>query len=242
MALSPAAALPAGTPLFGIAKPMSIFSRTRDIIAANVIDLTNRSDDPAKTIRVIIMEMEETLVEVRASAARGIADQKEKRRQVAQLAALQESWTERAELALSKGRDDLARLALVEKEKLNGLGDELGEEIKGIEQALRASEGDIAKLQAKLREARIRQSAIATRFETAHNKVRMREMYAGSRVENAFSNFALLEREADLAEGHAEALMLAAPRSLEEEIAELQVAERVDAELEAMKAARRLAA
>src|SRR5687768_13055617 len=106
---------------------MSIFSRTRDIIAANVIDLTNRSDDPAKTIRVIIMEMEETLVEVRASAARGIADQKEKRRQVQQLDALQASWTERAELALSKGRDDLARLALVEKEKLTDLGEEIAD-------------------------------------------------------------------------------------------------------------------
>jgi phage shock protein A len=220
---------------------MSIFSRTRDIIAANVIDLTNRSDDPAKTIRVIIMEMEETLVEVRASAARGIADQKEKRRQVAQLESLQESWTERAELALSKGRDDLARLALVEKEKLTGLADELREEIAAIEQALRASEGDIAKLQAKLREARVRQNAILNRFENAQNRVRMREMYAGPRTEQAFSNFELLEREADLAEGHAEALMLAAPRSLEDEIAELRVAERVDAELEAMKS-RRLAA
>ena len=100
---------------------MSIFSRTRDIIAANVIDLLERSDDPAKTIRVIILEMEETLVEVRASAARYIADQKEKRRQIAQLAGLQDSWTERAELALSKGRDDLARAALMEKEKLTDL-------------------------------------------------------------------------------------------------------------------------
>ena len=222
---------------------MSIFSRTRDIIAANVIDLVNRSDDPAKTIRVIIMEMEETLVEVRASAARCIADQKEKRRQVAQLGGMQDSWTERAELALSKGRDDLARLALIEKEKLTDLADELRAEVAGIDQSLRALEGDIAKLQAKLREARVRQNAVATRFESAHNQIRMREMYAGGRVEDAFSNFDLLEREADLAEGHAEALMLAAPqRTLEEEIAELRVAERVDAELEAMKAARRIAA
>lgn len=220
---------------------MSIFSRTRDIIAANVIDLVNRSDDPAKTIRVIILEMEETLVEVRASAARGIADQKEKSRQVAQLADMQASWTERAELALSKGRDDLARLALVEKEKLTGQAEELSEEIKGIEQGLRAFEGDIAKLQAKLREARVRQNAIATRFESAQNRVRLRELYAGSRTEEAFSNFDLLEREADYAEGEADALLLAAPRTLEEEIAELRVAERVDAELEAMKS-RRMAA
>ena len=220
---------------------MSIFSRTRDIIAANVIDLVDRSDDPAKTIRVVILEMEETLVEVRASAARSIADQKEKRRQVAQLGVLQECWTERAELALSKGRDDLARAALMEKEKLGELTDELREEIAGIEVTLRASEADIAKLQAKLREARSRQNGIATRLESAENRVRLREMYAGSRVEDAFSNFALLEREADLAEGHAEALMLAAPKTLEEEIDELKVAERVDAELAAMKTAMRAA-
>ncbi|MBX3561421.1 MAG: PspA/IM30 family protein [Sphingomonas sp.] len=216
---------------------MSIFSRTRDIIAANVIDLVERSNDPAKTIRVVILEMEETLVEVRASAARSIADQKEKRRQIAQLATLQESWTERAELALSRGRDDLARAALMEKEKLTDLADELTREVAEIDAALRASEADITKLQAKLREARSRQAAIATRIESAENRVRMREMYAGSRVEEAFSSFALLERQADLAEGHAEALALAAPpKSLEEEIAELKVAERVDAELEAMKA------
>jgi phage shock protein A len=220
---------------------MSIFSRTRDIIAANVIDLVNRSDDPAKTIRVIIMEMEETLVEVRAAAARLIADQKEKRRQVERLGTMQESWTERAELALSKGRDDLARLALIEKEKLADLDLELREEIGSIDQALRSLEGDIAKLQAKLREARTRQNAVMTRLESAENQMRMREMYSGGRVEDAFSNFDQLEREADYAEGQAEALLLAAPKTLEEEIAELRVAERVDAELEAMKA-RRIAA
>lgn len=221
---------------------MSIFSRTRDIVAANLIDLVDRSDDPAKTIRVVILEMEETLVEVRASAARSIADQKEKSRQVAQLASLQDSWTERAELALSKGRDDLARGALMEKEKLVELAEEIQAEVAEIEQSLRASEADIFKLQAKLREARSRQNNIATRLESAENRARMREMYAGTRVEEAFSNFALLERDADLAEGHAEALALAAPKSLEDEIAELKVADRVDAELAAMKAAMKEAA
>ncbi len=222
---------------------MSIFSRTRDIIAANVIDLVERSNDPAKTIRVMILEMEETLVEVRASAARYIADQKEKRRQIAQLGGLQDSWTERAELALSKGRDDLARAALMEKEKLTDLADELRAEIAEIDAALRAFEADIAKLQAKLREARVRQNAVATRIESAENRARMREMYAGERVEEAFSNFELLERHADLAEGHADALLLAAPpRTLEEEIADLRVADRVELELEAMKAARKEAA
>ncbi|WP_166036696.1 PspA/IM30 family protein [Sphingosinicella sp. YJ22] len=220
---------------------MSIFSRARDIIAANVTDLIDRADDPAKTIRVIIMEMEETLVEVRAAAARSIADSKEKQRQVAVIGNLQASWTDRAELALEKDREDLARAALVEKEKLAGMADELNEEMAAITATLKAAETDIAKLEAKLREARSRQAAIASRMESAQHRVRMREMYAGQRTEAAFASFDLLERQADFAEGQAEALALAAPRSLEEEIAELRVAERVDAELEAMKAARKAA-
>lgn len=220
---------------------MSIFSRTRDIIAANVADLIDRADDPAKTIRVIIMEMEETLVEVRASAARSIADMKEKRRQIGAIESLQASWTERAGVALEKGRDDLARAALIEKQKLSALAEELQDEIDTVAATLRAAEGDIAKLQAKLREARVRQAAIAQRMESAQHRVRMREMYAGERTEAAFASFDLLDRQADYMEGQAEALALAAPRSLEDEIADLRVAERVDAELEAMKAARKAA-
>ena len=95
---------------------MGIFSRTRDIIAANFNDLLDKADDPAKMIRMIIMEMEETLVEVRASAARTIADQKEMQRHVGKLERLQADWAEKAQLALSKDREDLARAALVEQQ------------------------------------------------------------------------------------------------------------------------------
>ncbi|SMF70275.1 phage shock protein PspA [Allosphingosinicella indica] len=216
---------------------MGIFSRTRDIIAANVTDLLDKAEDPAKMIRMIILEMEETLVEVRASAARTIADQKEMRRQIAKLDALAGNWTEKAELALSKDREDLAKAALVEKQKASDLADQLNAEIAVLDDALRASEGDIAKLQGKLREARARQNAIMSRLESAHQRARMREMYAGPKVEDAFSRFDLLERRADMAEGHAEALSLAAPgKTLEEEIAELRSSEKVDAELAALKA------
>jgi len=216
---------------------MGIFSRTRDIIAANMTDLLDRAEDPAKMIRMIILEMEETLVEVRASAARTIADQKEMRRQIGKLAQVQDSWTEKAELALSKGREDLAKAALVEKRKATDLSGQLQAEIDVLEEALRASEGDIAKLQAKLREARSRQNAISARLESANNRVRMREMYAGQKTEDAFSRFEVLERRVDWAEGRADALNLGAPaKSLEEEIAELRSADAVDAELEALKA------
>jgi phage shock protein A len=216
---------------------MGIFSRTRDIIAANMTDMLDRAEDPAKMIRMIILEMEETLVEVRASAARTIADQKEMRRQIAKLAQVQENWTEKAELALSKGREDLAKAALVEKRKATDLSEQLEAEVAVLEDTLRASEGDIAKLQGKLREARSRQNAISARLESANNRFKMRELFAGQKTEEAFSRFSVLERRVDWAEGRADALNLgAAPKTLEEEIAELRSSEAIDAELEALKA------
>ena len=218
---------------------MSVFSRTRDIFAANITEMLDRSEDPAKMIRMVILEMEETLVEVRASAARCIADAKEMRRALSRLDELQKSWTEKAELALSKEREDLAKAALIERQKAADMGQGLRDEIKVIDDTLKSYEGDIAKLQAKLREARARQNAIAARFESAVTRGRARELLNGSRTEDAFSKFELLERRADFAEGRADALGMTGPKSLEEEIAELKAAESVDKELEAMKAALR---
>lgn len=217
---------------------MGIFSRTRDIIAANVTDLLDRAEDPAKMIRMIILEMEETLVEVRASAARTIADQKEMRRHITKLDALQESWKEKAELALSKEREDLAKAALVERQKAVEMADQLKSQILVLDEALAASEEDIAKLQGKLREARARQNSLVTRMESAQSRLRAREMYNGERVQDAFSRFELLERRVDMAEGQADAAGLGGqPKTLEQEIAELQSNDAVEAELAALKAA-----
>ncbi|WP_420140467.1 phage shock protein PspA [Sphingomonas sp.] len=215
---------------------MGIFSRTRDIIAANMTDLLDRAEDPAKMIRMIILEMEETLVEVRASAARHIADQKEMRRQIAKLDQVQQGWLEKAELALSRNREDLAKAALLEKQKAADLAEQLQDEIGQIDEALAACEADIAKLQNKLREARARQNSVTTRLESAQNRTRLREMYAGQKTEDAFSRFELLERRVDLAEGRADAAGMGMQKSLEEEIAELRSADKVDAELAALKA------
>jgi phage shock protein A len=216
---------------------MSIFSRTRDIFAANMTELLDRAEDPARMIRMIILEMEETLVEVRASAAKTIADGKDMRRTLARLDELQSSWTEKAELALSKGREDLAKAALIERQKASEMAEGLKEEIKQLDDTLKSYETDIAKLQGKLREARARQNAIAHRLESAVTRARARELVNGNRTEDAFSRFEILERRADFAEGRAEALGMTGPKSLEEEIAELKSSEKVDAELEAMKAA-----
>ena len=224
------------TPLAGILSG-PIFTRTRDIIAANMAELLDRSEDPARMIRMIIVEMEETLVEVRATAARSIADIKEMRRACNRLDDLQHSWTEKAGLALEKGREDLARAALAEKQKAAEMAEGLHAEVSQIEQVLRGYEADIQRLQAKLAEARARQNAIAARFESAMTRARANEVMHGSRAQEAFAKFELLERRADFAEGAADALALSGPKSLEEEIAELRAADAVDAELEALKAA-----
>lgn len=215
---------------------MGIFSRTRDIVAANMAELLDKAEDPAKMIRMIILEMEETLVEVRASAARTIADQKEMRRHIVKLEGLQSNWTEKAELALSKGREDLAKAALVERQKAVDMVEQLQAEVSVLDDALRSSEEDIAKLQVKLREARTKQASVQTRIETANNRFKLRDMYAGAKTQDAFSRFDVLERRADEAEGRAEAMGLAVPKTLEEEIAELRQADKVDAELAALKA------
>src|SRR5436190_9946150 len=211
-----------------------VFSRARDIFAANMTDLLDRAEDPARMIRMIILEMEETLVDVRSTAARSIADIKEMRRAVGRLDELQADWTAKAELALSKGRDDLAKAALVERQKADEMAEGLRDELNQLEQVLRGYEVDIARLQGKLREARARQNAIAARFESAVTRAKAREMTHGSRTADAFSKFELLERRADLAEGRAEALGIS---SLEDEIDQLRVDEKIDAELEVMKAA-----
>ena len=215
---------------------MGIFSRTRDIVAANFADLIEKAEDPSKMIRMIILEMEETLVEVRASAARTIADQKEMRRHISKLEQLQDNWTEKAELALSKDREDLAKAALVERQKAFDMAEQLKAEVGVLDDALRASEEDIAKLQTKLREARTKQNAVQTRLETANNRTRLREMYNGPKTHEAFSRFDVLDRRVDEAEGRAEALGLGSVKTLEEEISELRAGDKVDAELAALKA------
>lgn len=214
---------------------MGIFSRTRDIIAANVTDLLDRAEDPAKMIRMIIMEMEETLVEVRASAARTIADQKEMRRTILKLDQAQATWAEKAELALSKGREDLAKAALLEKQKMSGSGAQLQAEVDLLDEQLSHYEGDIQKLESKLREARTHQSALLSRLETANNRVRMRSLLRGPKVDEAFSRFDVLERRVDYAEGQVDALALGETRSLEMQIADLRTDDAVEAELAALK-------
>ena len=143
-----------------------VFSRARDIFAANMTELLDRSEDPSRMIRMIILEMEETLVEVRATAARRSPTSRRCGARCVRLDELTDNWTAKAELALSKDREDLAKQALVERQKAAEMAEGLHAEISQIEQVLRGYETDIAKLQGKLREARpgrMRSSAVRKR-------------------------------------------------------------------------------
>jgi phage shock protein A len=218
---------------FGSLSSGPIFSRLGDIMAANMGAMLDRAEDPARMIRMIILEMEETLVEIRASAARTVADVKELRCDIRRLQSMQADWSDKASLALEKDRDDLARAALVEGRKAAAAAQALESELETAENTLKAYELDIAKLQGKLNEARGRQHAIAHRFDRAVVRGRTAELLNGGRTQDAFAQFDVLERRADWAESKAEALGLAQ----EDELASLQADAAVEAELEAMKAA-----
>lgn len=210
-----------------------VFSRLGDIMAANMGAMLDRVEDPARMIRMIILEMEETLVEIRSAAARSVADAKELRLTVVRLEGLGASWADKASLALEKGREDLARAALLERQKSAAAAEALTAELDAAETTLKAYEADIARLQAKLREARARQHAIAQRVVLATARGRTAEVLNGPRTLDAFAQFDVLERGADWAESRAESLGLGTG----DDFAALQAEASIDAELDAMKAA-----
>ena len=215
---------------------MGIFSRLTDIINSNLNSILDRAEDPDKIIRLVIQEMEDTLVEVRSTAAKTIAERKEATRRLARLSEAQRGWEQKAELALSKGREDLAKGALVEKAKLTEAGAMLQEELEELGAMLQQGEADIAKLESKLREAKAKQQALAARHETASSRLKVRRNLYDGRVDDAFARFEQVERKLDAAEGEVEAFDLGRSRSLAEEISELAGDSAIEDELAALKA------
>ena len=215
---------------------MGIFSRLADIINSNVNAILDRAEDPEKIIRLIIQEMEDTLVEARATAARTIADRKEVQRQLRRYHEAQDEWARKAEVALRKEREDLSKAALIEKSKLADAARALEEELAALDAALTRGDEDIAKLETKLREAKARQKAMQTRHEAASNQLRARRQVYDPRLADAFTRFESVERRIDRVEGEAEAYDMGRPRSLTDEIGELEVEGEIEEELNALKA------
>jgi phage shock protein A len=214
---------------------MGIFSRLADIVNSNINAILDRAEDPEKIIRLIIQEMEDTLVEVRSSAVRTIAEKKEIERRVGGLEREQEEWQRRAELAITKGREDLAKGALVAKARVAEALASFQHQRQQIEDALARQNEDIAKLQAKLADAKMREKAIATRQKTAVNRIRLRTHLYDERITDAFARFEQVERALDEIEGKVEAFDLGREKTLAGELAGLEAESGIEEELKALK-------
>ena len=214
---------------------MGVFSRFTDIINSNINALLDKAEDPAKMVRLIIQEMEDTLVEVRSSSAKTLADKKELARQITRYQKDAEQWQEKAELALSKGREDLARAALVEKKKSAENAEAIEEELAHIDEHIAKLQDEITQLQEKLADAKARQKAILMREKTASSRLKVKRNIHSSKVDDALSRFDRYERKIDDIEAEVEAHDLGS-KSLAEEIAELENDENIDDELAQLKA------
>ena len=215
---------------------MGIFTRFSDIVNSNINAILDKAEDPEKIVRLMIQEMEDTLVEVRTTAARTIAEKKELGRKRERLAAALEEWTRKAELALGKDREDLAKAALLEKAKLAETARVLDEELEAIEAELDHQDRDIARLQAKLDEAKAKQKALVARQQTVGSRLRIRRQLYNGKIDEALNRMEQVERKLDQTAGEVEAFDLGQRKTLAEEIAELETEPAIESELEAMKA------
>jgi phage shock protein A len=214
---------------------MGIFSRFTDIINSNINNLLDKAEDPAKMVRLIIQEMEDTLVEVRSNSAKTLADKKELTRQVTRLEKDALQWQEKAELALSKDREDLARAALVEKKKSSESAQALLEELTHTDEHISKLQNEISQLQDKLTDAKARQKAILVREQSASSRLKIKENIHSNRVNDALNRFDHYERKIDSIEAEVESYDMAG-KSLADEIDDLATDAKVDDELAQLKA------
>jgi len=215
---------------------MSIFSRLTDIINSNLNAMLDKAEDPEKVIRLVIQEMEDTLVEIRSAAARTIADKKEHERKMHALRHEQDEWQAKAELAVAKGREDLAKGALRERAKISDQLQVLEKELTHIEESIRKYSDDIGQLQAKLNDAKARQKTLVMRRHTAANQIKVRRQLDTGRVDKALAKFEIYEKKLDSEEAEVESFGLGRKKTLSDEINDLESEERVQKELEELKA------
>ncbi|MAQ11573.1 MAG: phage shock protein PspA [Gammaproteobacteria bacterium] len=214
---------------------MGIFSRFTDIINANINSILDKAEDPEKMVRLIIQEMEETLVEVRTQSAKLIADKKELERKSERWSSEIVEWERKAEVAISKEREDLARAALKEKRNCEEASITLESELQQVSDSLEKLSGDVAQLQQKLKDAKLRQKALILRGDTAKSRMGVKRQLHTVNIDEALTKFDRFERRIDDMEGEVEAFELG-QRSLSEEIAELERDEQINADLAELKA------
>jgi phage shock protein A len=216
---------------------MGVFSRFSDIVNSNINALLDRAEDPEKMVRLIIQEMEDTLVEVRSNSARVIAEKKDLERRIERLKVEADDWQGRAELALSKDREDLAKGALIEKQKVTDLALTVENELEQHDVQLARLKDEIGQLQDKLKDAKARQQSILMRRETATSRLEVKKQLDSGKVQDAMMRFEQYERKIDHIEAEVESYELTSKsqRSLSDQFAELEAEDKVTSELEALK-------
>ena len=214
---------------------MGIFTRFRDIISSNINAILDKAEDPEKLIKLMIREMEDTLVEIKAACAGAMASSKKVQRQLTTLQERIQYWEEKAQLAVSKGRDNLAREALVEKRRytrrIDGLENELSEHNLLVEQY----QGDIRQLEDKLKSARDKQRLLVQRHIHASQKIQAQEEIRRVDSTAAMMKFDELENRIERMEAEADLVNYGKTTSLEAELERLSVDEEIENELRALK-------
>ena len=214
---------------------MGIFSRFSDIVNANINAVLEKAEDPEKIIRLMIQEMEDTLVEIRSAAAKCIADRKELGRHVQYMESERDVWARRAELAVRRDREDLARAALTEHQAITDQVEKMHREIENLDGQLEKFNADIQQLQSKLTDAKTRQRSIAIRHKTATSQLSARKHIHSDRLDEMMYRFESAERRIDRVESEAEAVQMGRGASLADEIAGLEDDDRVEEELAKLK-------
>lgn len=216
---------------------MGIFSRMTDIINSNLNSLLDQAEDPEKMIRLIIQEMEDTLVEVRSSSARVLADRKAAARRLEQVQQEAQSWEEKARLAITKGREDLARAALQEKHAIEDEVTVVEAELKALDEHISHLGEEVGQLQQKLTDAKAKQKAMLMRSQTVESRIKVKRQIQREALDNAFERFEHFERRMDNLESQLESMDVGrdVPPDLAQEIDALQQDERISDELQRLK-------
>ncbi len=214
---------------------MGIFSRFTDIVNSNINAILDKAEDPEKLVRLMIQEMEDTLVEVRTAAARSIADKKHLNRSLDQLEREEREWHNKAELAIAKGRDDLAKSALAEKSRATEAVASLKGQYQHIDEGLAKLNDDITRLEEKLADAKTRQKALIMRHQTASSRLNVRKQIHENKIDDALVRFEQFERKMEGMEGRIESYDLGAKKDLRREFDDLESEESIEAELASLK-------